>query len=479
MFNHEGAADVAARPRHWRLLAIDDDPIQQQLLVAIFRKTPTIEVVTAADGESALGSVSHSPPDIVLLDLCMPGISGLEILQKLKAAVPRVPVVVITATADVRTAVEAIQLGAYQFLIKPVNHQELVVIVKRALERTELLTELESLRHRADGEDPLTGRFGTSPPMQLVSRQIRQVAGSHFTVLVQGQTGVGKEVVARSIHDLSPRAAGPFVAIDCGAIPENLLESELFGYEKGAFSGADRRKDGLLQVAQAGTLLLDEVGNLPPGTQAKLLRVLQERQVLPLGSTAPRKLDARFIFATNVSLEEAAKEGRFRSDLFYRLAEFTITVPPLRERGRDILLLARRFLDEANAELRRAVAGFDEAAAQELMAHPWPGNVRELRNVVRQAVLLAEDFTITGSDLRVHMLRGRDEHRSAPAGSPSSLREIADAAIETAEREAIMRALQSTKGNKSQAARLLHVDFKTLHLKMRRYGITISHHAES
>jgi transcriptional regulator with PAS, ATPase and Fis domain len=298
-------------------------------------------------------------------------------------------------------------------------------------------------------------------------------------VLVQGQTGVGKEVVARAIHDLSPRAAGPFVAIDCGAIPENLLESELFGYEKGAFSGADRRKDGLLQVAQTGTLLLDEVGNLPPGTQAKLLRVLQERQVLPLGSTAPRKLDARFIFATNVSLEEAAKEGRFRSDLFYRLAEFTITVPPLRERGRDILLLARRFLDEANAELRRAVAGFDEAAAQELMAHPWPGNVRELRNVVRQAVLLAEDFTITGNDLRVHMLRGRDEHRSAPTVNPTSLREIAEAAVETAEREAILRALQSTKGNKSQAARLLHVDFKTLHLKMRRYGITISHHAES
>src|SRR5882724_10974853 len=260
MFNQEGAADSAARPRNWRLLAVDDDPIQQQLLVAIFRKTPMIDVVIAADGESALGTVGHSPPDIVLLDLCMPGPGGLEILQKLKAVVPRVPVVDITATSDVRAAVEAIQLGAYQFLTKPVNHQELVVIVKRALERTELLAELESLRHRADGEDPLANRFGSSPPMQLVTRQIRQVAGSHFTVLVQGQTGVGKEVVARSIHDLSPRSAGPFVAIDCGAIPENLLESELFGYEKGAFSGADRRKDGLLQVAHAGTLLVDEVG---------------------------------------------------------------------------------------------------------------------------------------------------------------------------------------------------------------------------
>jgi DNA-binding NtrC family response regulator len=478
MFNQEDA-DGSSRARNWRLLAVDGDPVQRQLLAAIFRTTPTIDVVTAADGESVLGALHTNPPDIVLLDLFKPGVAGLEILQKLKAAVPRVPIVVITADADVRTAVDAIQMGAYQFLTKPFNDQELVVIVKRALERAELLAEVESLRHRTDGEGPLIARFGSSPPMQLVARQIRQVAGSHFTVLVQGQTGVGKEVVARAIHDLSPRAEGPFIAIDCGAIPENLLESELFGYEKGAFSGADRRKDGLLQVAQAGTLLLDEVGNLPPGTQAKLLRVLQERQVLPLGSTVPRKLDARFIVATNVSLEEAAKEGRFRSDLFYRLAEFTITVPPLRERGRDVLMLARRFLDEANSELRRAVAGFDESAAEELMAHSWPGNVRELRNVVRQAVLLAEDFTITGNDLRAHMRSSRDDHRVAPAANPTSLREIAEAATEIAERDAILRALQSTKGNKSQAARLLHVDFKTLHLKMRRYGITISHNAES
>jgi DNA-binding NtrC family response regulator len=479
MYDHEGGQSAVAGHRSWRLLAVDDDPAQRQLVAAIFRKTPAIEVVTVPDGESALATVGQVAPDIVLLDLCMPGMGGLELLQKLKILVPRIPVAVITATSDVRTAVEAIQLGAYQFLTKPVNHEELVVIVKRALERSELLAELENLRHRADGEDRLTARFGTSPPMRLVARQIRQVAASQFTVLVQGQTGVGKEVVARAIHDLSPRADGPFVAIDCGAIPENLLESELFGYEKGAFSGAERRKDGLLQVAHAGTLLLDEVGNLPPGTQAKLLRVLQERQVLPLGSTVPRKLDARFIFATNVSLEEAAREGRFRADLFYRLAEFTITVPPLRERGRDVLMLARRFLDEANIELRRAVAGFDESAAAELLAHAWPGNVRELRNVIRQAVLLAEDFTIAGSDLRGLIGKHHDDARAVEGAAPASLREIADAAVEAAEREAILRALHASKGNKSQAARLLHVDFKTLHLKMRRYGITISHHAEA
>jgi DNA-binding NtrC family response regulator len=478
MFNHEGE-ESSARHRNWRLLAVDDDADQRQLVATAFGRTPTIDVVPVADGETALATASHDPPDVVLIDLSIPGMGGLGLLQKLKLVVPRVPIVVITANADGRAAVEAIRLGAYQFLTKPVNPQELLVIVKRALERTELLAALESLRHRADGEDPLAARFGTSPPMQLVARQIRQVAGSQFTVLVQGQTGVGKEVVARAIHDLSPRAEGPFVAIDCGAIPENLLESELFGHEKGAFSGADRRKDGLLQVAHAGTLLVDEVGNLPPGTQAKLLRVLQERQVLPLGSTTPRKLDARFIFATNVSLEEAAKEGRFRSDLFYRLAEFTITVPPLRERGRDTLMLARRFLDEANVELRRAVAGFDEEAAAEIMAHSWPGNVRELRNAVRQAVLLTEEFTITGTEMRSLLKPSRADPPAELSGSPSSLREIADAAVESAERQAILRALQSTNGNKSQAARLLHVDFKTLHVKMRRYGITISHHPEA
>ena len=478
MFNHEGE-ERPAQHRNWRLLAVDDDADQRQLVATAFGKTPTIDVVPVADGETALATASHDPPDVVLVDLSIPGMGGLGLLQKLKLVVPRVPIVVITPNADGRAAVEAIRLGAYQFLTKPVNPQELLVIVKRALERTELLAEIESLRHRADGEDPLAARFGQSPPMQLVARQIRQVAGSQFTVLVQGQTGVGKEVVARAIHDLSPRADGPFVAIDCGAIPENLLESELFGHEKGAFSGADRRKDGLLQVAHAGTLLVDEVGNLPPGTQAKLLRVLQERQVLPLGSTTPRKLDARFIFATNVSLEEAAKEGRFRADLFYRLAEFTITVPPLRERGRDILMLARRFLDEANVELRRAVAGFDEEAAAEIMAHSWPGNVRELRNVVRQAVLLTEEFTVTGAEMRSLLKPNRADPPVEPSGAPTSLREIADAAVESAERHAILRALQSTNGNKSQAARLLHVDFKTLHVKMRRYGITISHNPEA
>ncbi len=478
MFNHEGEDGSPSR-RHWQLLAVDDDADHRHLVATTFGRTPTIDVATVADGESALAAAGREPPDVVLLDLSVPGIGGLDLLQKLKLVVPRVPIVVVTATGDGRAAVEAIRMGAYQFLTKPVNPQELLVIVKRALERAELIAEIESLRHRADGDDPLTARLGQSPPMQLVARQIRQVAGSQFTVLVQGQTGVGKEVVARAIHDLSPRADGPFVAIDCGAIPENLLESELFGHEKGAFSGADRRKEGLLQVAHAGTLLVDEVGNLPPGTQAKLLRVLQERQVLPLGSTTPRKLDTRFIFATNISLEEAAKEGRFRADLFYRLAEFTITVPALRERGRDVLMLARRFLDEANVELRRAVAGFEEDAAAEIRAHSWPGNVRELRNVVRQAVLLTEDFTVTGAEMRALLKHDRANPPPEISGSPTSLREIADAAIEAAERQAILRALQSTNGNKSQAARLLHVDFKTLHLKMRRYGITISHSAEA
>jgi len=304
------------------------------------------------------------------------------------------------------------------------------------------------------------------------------------TLVLQGDTGTGKGLVARIVHDSGPRAGGPFIEVNCAAIPDTLLESELFGYEKGAFSGADRRKDGLLQVAQAGTLLLDEVGNLPPGTQAKLLRVLQERQVLPLGSTVPRKLDARFIFATNVPLEEAAKEGRFRADLFYRLAEFTITVPPLRERGRDILLLARRFLDEANAELRRAVAGFDEVAAEELLAHPWPGNVRELRNVVERVMILEDDETITPRFLPRGL--AASETRNEPVRKPSENGDLTGSedkisrqfhlpdegiSLDSLETSLVQQAMSRSGGNQTRAADLLGITRDQLRYRLKKIGV--------
>ncbi len=462
---------VPAAETRRRLLSVDDDPMQGRILTALFRDTPGLTVTAVHDGTAALNEVAADPPDIVVLDLGLPGISGLEVLQRCKTIAPDIPVIVLTGYTDVRTAVQAIQLGAYQFLTKPMNTDELTVIVQRALERSELLQQIESLRRKVGGGSALGSLLGGSPGMQSVVRRVRQVATSNFTVLVQGETGVGKELVARAIHEESGRAGRPLVPIDCGAIPENLLESELFGHEKGAFSSADRKKEGLFVIAEGGTLFLDEIGNLPPGIQAKLLRVIQERKVLAVGSTTPRNLDVRFIAATNVPLETAVREGRFRQDLYYRLTEFTIVVPPMRDRADDIVLLANRFRQEASLELCRPVAAISDEAARILRAHSWPGNVRELRNVIRQAVLLAPDSVIEADQIQP-LLAGWDAPSEPMAtGGGTSLKEIADAAVAEAEKRAISETLQKTNGNKSQAARLLRVDYKTLHLKVKRYGL--------
>jgi DNA-binding NtrC family response regulator len=462
-------APAAAIETRRRLVSVDDDPMQGRMISALFRDTPGLEVSLIHDGAEALEVILSRPPDIVLLDLGLPGVSGLEILQRIKTLFPQLPVVVLTGFSDVRTAVQAIKLGAYQFLTKPVNTDELQVIVQRALEHGDLLEEIESLRRKVGPDGPLGSLVGGSVGMQTVVRRIRQVAASNFTVLIQGETGVGKELVARALHEESPRQGKPLIPIDCGAIPENLLESELFGHEKGAFSGADRRKEGLFVLADGGTIFLDEIANLPLPIQAKLLRVLQERKLMAVGATVARQLDVRFIAATNVSLETAVKEGKFRQDLFYRLAEFTIQVPPLRERGDDVLLLARRFREEATLELRRPVAAISEDACRVLRAHGWPGNVRELRNVIRQAVLLAPDSVIEAPQIQ-GLLSAWDAPLDSTTGD-RSLKEIADAAAADAEKRAIAEVLQKTNGNKSQAARILKVDYKTLHLKVKRYGL--------
>jgi two-component system nitrogen regulation response regulator GlnG len=315
--------------------------------------------------------------------------------------------------------------------------------------------------------------MGGSPAIAQVIQQVAQVAESNFTVLVQGETGTGKELVARAIHQQSPRRQSPFVAVDCGAIPETLVESELFGHERGAFTGAQARREGHFQLAKGGTLFLDEIGNVPLATQAKLLRALEQREVHPLGGPRAVTVDARIIAATNSELEESVKAGRFRADLYYRLSEFTIALPPLRSRREDIMHLSQRFLDEVSMELRRPVRRISDEAMQGLLHHDWPGNVRELRNVVRKAALLATDVVtpehipaLSGS-VPVHSRSGAE-----PVGEDLSLREVAELAAVQAEREVIRHALESTKGNKSQAARLLRTDYTTLHAKMKRYGIS-------
>lgn len=455
------------------LLAIDDDEPNCRLVRATF-KAEGFEVVTAHDGPAGLSLIHTDEPDVVLLDVRLPSKSGLDVLGEIKASHPSLPVVMLTASRDIRTAVRATQLGAVDYLTKPIDQDEVVAVVKRALEGRALRLEVEDLRRRVSRteSDQLLFEMGSGPYVQEVLEQVRLVAASGFTVLITGETGSGKELVARAIHRLSDRRRHPFIALDCGAIPEPLLESELFGHERGAFTGADRRRTGQFQLAAGGTCLLDEVGNLPVSLQAKLLRVLESKQVQPVGAERATPLDVRFIAATNEDLVSRAQDGRFRSDLYFRLAQYTIVVPPLRKRQEDIAYLAQRFLEEASVELRRPLQQLTPTAIEILQQAPWPGNVRELRNVVRQAVLRSRGLEVQSADLQVLLNSRSPEAAAAPiARAGQSLKEIADGAVRSAERSAICDTLRLTKGNKSQAARALQTDYKTLHLKMKRLGI--------
>ncbi len=455
-----------------KILVVDDEPEVRAVLAACLAAAG-FETREAGDGDAAVTAVQAERPAVILLDVTMPRQGGMEALPELKRIAPEVPVIMCTAFMDVPTVVRAMQLGAYDYLTKPVDPNLLILTVQRALERQVLLARIDELTSQGEGIS-LADRMGSSRGIEAVIRQVAQVARSNFTVLIQGETGTGKELVARAIHNQSPRRDKPFVAVDCGAIPDTLVESELFGYEKGAFTGAVRHKEGRFQAAGSGTVFLDEVGNLPLPTQAKLLRALEERQVTPLGATRPVPVDARIIAASNVDLDDAVRADRFRPDLYYRLNEFGISLPPLRSRREDIPYLASRFLSEVSMELRRPVHGISDDAMEVLRRHDWPGNVRELKNVVRKAALLATDL-ITPEFLPPLGAPdgGRPPAVVAPAVSGElSLREVAEVATAHAERQAIRQALEAAKGNKSKAARLLRTDYSTLHAKMKRNGIS-------
>jgi DNA-binding NtrC family response regulator len=456
-----------------RILVVDDDPLTCAFLTQVL-ELQAFAVISAADAGAALEQVRSDAPDVVILDLRLPGLDGMEALRELKAIAPQVPIIILTGYGDVSSAVEAMRRGAYDFLTKPAQSEKIVVVVRRALEHQALGTELKALRSKLDQRDTLRWLMGRGRDIQQVIQQIRQVANSNFTILIQGETGTGKELVARSIHQLSARRDKPFVPLDCGAIPETLIESELFGYEKGAFTGADRRKEGHFQLAEGGTLFLDEIVNLPFPTQAKLLRTLEERRVQVLGAKSALPVDVRIIAAANVPLDREIRAGRFRQDLYYRLNEFLIFVPPLRERVEDIIYLAERFLAEASMELRRPIRGISAEAVQLLLQYHWPGNVRELRNAIRRAVLLSSN--LIEPEHLVPLPSGSGSPAPPVEGAVFSrdqlpLKEVARKAAAEAERWAIRRALRATGGNKSEAARTLRTDYKTLHLKMRRYDI--------
>ncbi len=455
-----------------KILIVDDEPDMRWLLEGIFA-AQGLEVVTAEDGEAALQRVRKDAPSVILLDLKMPKIDGMEVLAQLKEIAPQVPVIVLTAYGEIPSAVQAMRLGAYDYLTKPFHNDDIVLTVRRVLALQAQPAEAKALLSQIGEGGSLGELMGPSREIQKVIQQVRQVAESTFSVLIQGETGTGKELVALAVHQQSGRRGKPFIALDCGAIPETLIESELFGYEKGAFTGADRKKEGHFQLAEGGSLFLDEIGNLSLTTQAKLLRVLQERQVHLLGGKKAVPVDVRIIAASNLPLETEIQAGRFRQDLYYRLNEFPITLPPLRERSEDILHLAKRFLEEASIQIKKPIRGFSDEAVHLLAHYHWPGNVRELKNVVRQAVLLCTD------SIRPKHLRdlGGGDPVAPSAGEPEwgltglSLRGASEKAIAEAERQVIRQALQATRGNKSEAARLLKTDYKTLHLKMKRYGI--------
>jgi len=479
------------------VLIVDDDVALLQALPETVRlRMDGVVVDTADSGAVALNRLDARDYDAIVTDIKMPGMDGLELLAEIRTRRPDTPTLMITGHGEHDLVVDALRGGAYDFIPKPIDRDYLVAVLRRAIEMRELsrrvkqqqvalerhVNELEviveertrELRQTNEViERPLPWLIGPGAQMEKIVQQIRQVADSPLTVLVEGETGTGKELVARAIHYLSSRREKPFVAVDCGAIPDTLIESELFGYEKGAFTGAHQRKDGYFQRAHGGTLFLDEIANVPLPTQAKLLRALQDRQVQPLGSKEPIRVSARIIAASNVSLEREVRAGRFRQDVYYRLNEFRITLPPLRERD-DILQLANVFLPEAGLELGRPCRKISEAAAQVLLRYQWPGNIRELRNVIRRAMLLASDV-IEPEHLAVMPVEPLPALSAmgcrGPPETPNSLREIADGAAADAEQQAIRRALQVTGGNKSQAARLLRTDYKTLYLKMKEYGI--------
>jgi len=456
-----------------KILVVDDEEEVGSNLSDFFEREG-MKTHVAYNEESAFEIIRKENPDLILLDVRLPGIDGMEILKRVKSLDSDLPVVMMTAYAGVEQAVEAMKIGAHDYLEKPFKLQEVIRVVRRALTERELKQKIRHLSATIRGKGSLIEWMGTSDAVRKIDADVQRVASSDFNVIILGETGVGKELVAKAIHEASSRSDAPFIPIDCGAIPETLFESELFGHEKGAFTGADRQKPGKLEAAAGGTLFLDEVSNMPAASQVKLLRAIQEKTVYRVGSVSPIKVDIRFIAASNQDLTDTDKAPTFRRDLFYRLYEFMIRIPPLRERPDDILYLARQFLHATNVELDREAKGFSGDAVDLMMQYSWPGNVRELRSCVRRAVLTA-DVLITRNDLGIEMdqavLPAVMEVKDGLTLKSGSLKDILKKHIETVEREILIKALRSAGGNKAKAARLLKIDYKTMHSKVKQYGI--------
>ena len=447
-----------------RILVVDDEPASRTGLKDLL----TIwgyEAVAAADGQEALQRSAAWKPDLVIADLVMPGLDGMGLLTRLRRDYPTTAVILLTGQGSIDSAVRAIKEGAYDYLTKPVDPTRLQLILDRALERTETAREVQLLRRQLRQRGACGRLVGSSGGMREVMRQVEVAAPTDATLLIAGESGTGKELVARTVHALSSRRKGAFVAVNCAAIPETLLESELFGHEKGAFTGAVERRQGCFELADGGTLFLDEVAEMQPGTQAKFLRVLQEAQFRRLGAQSETHVNVRIVAATNKDPQKALQDGALREDLYYRLNVLTITVPPLRERMEDIPELVQAFIDEFNERHGRSIHGIDDDALEVLRRHRWPGNVRELRNVIERAVIVCADELVRAE----HLPAFDEASLPSPSGTEAEVVLSVGTTVEDAERELILKTLKQTGGNKTRAAVILGISLKTLHNKLHKY----------
>ncbi|MFP4382904.1 MAG: sigma-54-dependent transcriptional regulator [Spirochaetia bacterium] len=447
---------------NFTLLIVDDEKnIREGLGKALGQEG--YEVILAANGEEASKLVETETVDLVIADLKMPKMGGQELLQRIASAYPTVPVIILTGHGTIESAVTAMRDGAFDFLTKPVNLDRLSILVKRALSNRELVLQHRALQEELEKQRGLRNIIGRSPAMKKIFDVVNQVAPTKASVLITGESGVGKELVADALHRLSNRKDKPFIKVHCAALSENLLESELFGHERGAFTGALNRKRGRFELAHNGSIFLDEIGEIDQSIQIKILRVLQEKEFERVGGEQTLKVDVRIISATNRDLQSAIAEGTFREDLFYRLNVVNIHIPPLRERKEDIPLLLAAFIKEFARENGKPVEGIDTKARAMLYAYPWPGNIRELRNCIESAVVMSKDNIITPDDLPPSVKSDSGEN---------DIRVPLGASLSEAEREIIQHTLSANKGNKSKTAEILGIGRKTLHRKLNEYGIS-------
>jgi two-component system, NtrC family, response regulator HydG len=446
-----------------KILVVDDEASARSGLSKLLgQEGYTVE--TAADGLLALESIAENPPALVITDLKMPNLDGMGLLSKLREQNLPIPAIVTTAFGEVSFAVQAMRAGAEDYLTKPIDFDALLLAVERTLQRREVAAEAENLHRqlRARDQAGLEGLIGTSPPMQRIYRMAKQVAASRATVLITGESGTGKGELARALHQLSPRASAPFVTLHCSALAESLLESELFGHERGAFTGADKRRIGRFEQADGGTLFLDEIGEIPAATQVKLLRVLQEKTFERVGGNESIKVDARLVAATNKDLASEVREKRFREDLYYRLNVVHLEMPPLRLRGQDVATLADHFLRKFSRENHKQITGLSAATRSKLLAHRWPGNVRELENAMERAVVFTEGEWVEPEALPFEAIPEALGGLRVPG---SSMAEI--------EKHAILSTLEAADGSTTRAAEILDISVRTIQYRLHEYGVVL------